>query len=71
MAEIPDEVLDRIERALGGCVAASLVLRNNKGLNEPYGADERWTLWTRWLEPASRKAYEAKHELQNAREAKR
>lgn len=66
MSEIPDEVLDRVERALKDCYHAALTLSN--GLNEPYLDDPRWTPWTRWLGPASQKAYDARRELRDSRE---
>lgn len=67
MTDVPDDVLDRVERALSRCAGVSLVLRGNQSLNEPYPDDERWTPYTRWVEPASRKAYDAYHLLREAR----
>jgi hypothetical protein len=62
---IPDDVLDQVEFALRKCYGAALVLAPSLG--EPYPDAPDWSPYTRWLEPAAKRAYEARRALSRAR----
>jgi hypothetical protein len=68
MSEIPDDVLDRVERALTEATATALTL--GPALDKPYPDDPRWSPNTRFLEPMGRRAFDAKVVLRKAREGK-
>jgi hypothetical protein len=65
VSEIPDDVLNRVERALTNATVVALTL--GPRLSDPYPDDPRWTPNTRWLEPMGKRALAAKMALRDAR----
>lgn len=67
MTEIPDDLLDKIERALTEATTTALTLGAHPAMNEPYPDDPRWTPRTRWLDRMGSRAMDAKQSLRSYR----
>jgi hypothetical protein len=64
---IPSALLDEIEKALKASYHAALTVKFN--LDTPYTDAPEWTPWTRFVNPAAKRAHGARQALRAAREA--
>lgn len=67
METVPTALLDEIERALQKSYHAAIVVQHN--LDEPYVDAPEWTPWTRWVNPAAKRAHDARQALRRARKS--
>jgi hypothetical protein len=62
---IPTALLDEIEKALQASYTAALTVKSN--LDTPYTDAPEWTPWSRWVNPAAKRAHDARMALRKAR----
>lgn len=69
MPEVPQDVIDKVDRALTKCITTSIALSDR--LDDPYPDDPRWTPWTRFAKPAADRALDARKALRSYSDASR
>lgn len=64
MPEVPQDVLDQVDRALTRTVTTALTI--SPLLDDPYPDDPRWTPYTRWVKPNADRVMAARDALRAA-----